>query len=104
MKTIFLGLVLSVSVCFANADTKLFQVEGMTCGSCVKAIKSKLCSSPEIKTCEVEVGKVQLTYNEGQTLSDQSVIEKIKSAGFKASLSTAVDGLEKKDEVQKKSK
>lgn len=68
----------------AFAQTKKFAVEGMTCEGCVQAIKAKLCKSPEIQTCDVKVGSVELTFKPGNTLGDQAVIEKIKSAGYNA--------------------
>lgn len=70
------------------AETKKFSVEGMTCEGCVSAIKAQLCKSPEIKTCNVEIGSVSLEYKDGVNLSDEAVIQKIKAVGYKAQVAT----------------
>jgi copper chaperone len=79
LKGIFAGLLIFSSV--ALADTKSYNVTGMTCESCVKSVKSKVCGLKDVEKCEVEVGKVTLT-SKG-TLNDKTVSEAIAAAGFK---------------------
>lgn len=70
-----LSLFLTVFSAVASAETAEFKISGMTCGSCVKVIKGKVCGSPELSSCEVKVGSMVLKSKEGQTLD----IEKFKS-------------------------
>lgn len=62
----------------AFAESKTYNVGGMTCGSCVKAVKAQVCKLPGIETCEVEVGKVTVT---GQ-VDEKAVTAGIQKAGF----------------------
>tara|TARA_B110001454_G_scaffold219194_1_gene251251 strand:+ start:3302 stop:3631 length:330 start_codon:yes stop_codon:yes gene_type:complete len=59
----------------AMADTYQYTIEGMSCSGCKNMIKSAVCGLPGIKTCEVEIGSMKLTAEEGKTL-DQAAITK----------------------------
>lgn len=62
-----------------HAETKTYPIQGMTCQSCVKAIKAKVCSLPHITHCDVEIGKVTLTTD--KTLSDVDVAKAVEASG-----------------------
>jgi copper chaperone CopZ len=82
-------VLLSVFSFFTMAETFEYKVEGMTCSSCQKTVKSAVCKVPGIKTCDVQVGTMKLTSEEGKTL-DQ------------AAISTALDDVNKKKKTQYK--
>lgn len=78
------------------ADTGTFKIDGMTCGSCVKAIKAKVCNMEGVATCEVKVGEMKIETKEGTKLD----LEKIKELVGKAGEYTITDS--KITESQKK--
>lgn len=55
------------------ADTYEYQIEGMTCGSCKNMVKSAVCAVPGVKTCDVQVGSMKLSAEEGQTLNQTAI-------------------------------
>ncbi|WP_413288219.1 heavy-metal-associated domain-containing protein [Bdellovibrio sp. HCB337] len=63
------------------AETTTYDVTGMTCNSCVKAIKAQVCKMDGIEKCEVSLGKIMLSTKEGITLNEQSVKEAVGRAG-----------------------
>lgn len=63
---------------FASAETKTYQIDGMTCGSCVKAIKAKVCPIAGIQSCKVSVGQMTLTSDK---LDDTAIQNAVASAG-----------------------
>lgn len=56
------------------------KVGGMSCGNCVKHVKSALAAVPGIAESQVEVGKVVVTLAEGTTA--QAVKEAIEEEGY----------------------
>lgn len=64
----------------AQAETKTYSVEGMTCGNCVKKVKAQVCKIPGVTDCKVDVGQVSLTSDK---LDDAEVTKAITAAGFK---------------------
>ncbi|MFN7683948.1 MAG: heavy-metal-associated domain-containing protein [Oligoflexia bacterium] len=60
-------------------------VSGMTCGSCARAITRAFLKNPAVKDVQVDVksGKVQLTFNEKQSMNEAQIRETVKGAGFK---------------------
>lgn len=65
---------------FAQAPV-IYKVEGMTCGNCVKAIKSQVCKLADIAQCEVSVGEVKLTPKPGQTIDQAQIQAAMSKAG-----------------------
>lgn len=71
------------------ADTTTYEVSGMTCNSCVKAIKAQVCKIDGLEKCEVSVGKLVLSTKNGITVSEQTVKDAVERAGdYKVSGST----------------
>lgn len=66
---------------FAMAGPSTYKVSGMTCGSCVKAVKAKVCKLEGVEKCEVTIGKVILTAKPGVTLDDKMVSAAVEKAG-----------------------
>ncbi|MBX3007354.1 MAG: cation transporter [Melioribacteraceae bacterium] len=62
-------------------NSKLFNVLGMSCNHCVIAIKKEL-SKLELESVEVEIGKVQVVFDESK-ISEIKIIETIEEAGYK---------------------
>lgn len=56
------------------ADTYEYEIKGMHCGACKKAISSTVCKLPGIKNCEINIGSMTLTAEDGKTL-DQTAIK-----------------------------
>jgi copper chaperone CopZ len=72
MKILISTMILSL---VALADTYQYEMSGMHCGACKKAVSSTVCKIPGVKTCDVSVGSMTLTSEEGQKL-DQAAIKK----------------------------
>jgi mercuric ion binding protein len=66
---------------FAFAEASTYTVSGMTCKTCVKAVKAKVCKIEGVEKCEVSIGKVVLTPKAGATLKDLEVSQAIEKAG-----------------------
>jgi copper chaperone CopZ len=80
MKKIILPLLLLISTA-SLAEEKVFNVQGMSCGSCVKSVKSKVCAMDGLTKCEISVGKVALATKEGVALDAKKVAELVAAAG-----------------------
>lgn len=67
----------------ASAETGTFQIEGMTCGSCVKAIKASVCEKikADVETCDVKVGSMTVTTKAGQALDAKKVQDLVNGTG-----------------------
>ncbi|MCX7977622.1 MAG: heavy-metal-associated domain-containing protein, partial [Bdellovibrionaceae bacterium] len=59
-----------------------YKIEGMTCGSCVRAVKKSVCKLPGINKCEVEVGSLTLDFTPGQGPSEADIEKAVKAAGY----------------------
>jgi copper chaperone len=78
-KTITLGLMTSLLLILsAQADTRTYEINGMTCGSCEKSVKKQVCSLPGVTDCQVEVGKIVL---KGESIDDTAVKAAVSKAG-----------------------
>lgn len=71
MKLALSLLILSLT---SFADTYEYEIKGMHCGACKKAISSTVCKLPGIKTCDINIGSMTLTAEQGKTL-DQAAIK-----------------------------
>jgi len=60
-----------------------FPVQGMSCGSCVRNIKTALKSNPRVRTVEVNLtaGEVMISYNP-QTIDPLAISEAIRKSGY----------------------
>lgn len=72
---------LVVAPLFAFAETATYDVSGMTCNSCVKAIKAQVCKMDGVEKCDVSIGKIVLSTKEGVSLDEQKVKEAVSRAG-----------------------
>jgi copper chaperone len=59
------------------------EVQGMSCGGCVVAVRNVLSRLPGVGNVEVEVGRVTLELDEAQA-TEQRIREAITRAGFEA--------------------
>lgn len=80
MKLVISLFLLSFS-CFA--DTFQYEVKGMHCGACKKAISSTVCKLPGIKTCDISIGSMTLTSEEGTTLDQTAIKNAVDEAAKK---------------------
>lgn len=70
-----------------SAVTKVFQIKGMTCASCVYKLEKALNAHPEIILCRVALALEQATieYMDQYTTSDR-ICQMVSAAGFTANL------------------
>jgi copper chaperone len=61
--------------------TKVLNIEGMSCGHCVMAVRKELSKHPGIFVEEVEVGKAVVKFDESK-VSDADVKQAVESAGY----------------------
>jgi copper chaperone CopZ len=80
-----IGLVLASGLVFAKEVTAEIKVQGMTCGSCVVAVKKALTDTKGVKTAEVSLEKSLATvvYEDSQ-VTEKQLTEAINKSGFKA--------------------
>ena len=57
------------------AETYKYKLDGMTCAACKNMVKLAICPIPGIKSCDIQVGSMKLSSEEGKEL-DQSAINK----------------------------
>ncbi len=57
------------------------QVGGMSCGGCVTAVRNVLGRQPGISALQVEVGKVDLDYDEA-AIDPERIAQTIRKAGY----------------------
>ncbi len=79
VKTLVAGILFFASAAFAEPTT--YDVEGMHCGSCVKAIKARVCKMDGLESCDVTMGKVVVTPKSGVTISQDQIQAAISKAG-----------------------
>lgn len=75
---IFATLLLSQAVL---AETITYDVKGMHCGSCAKAIKAEVCKMDGLEKCDVTIGKVVISPKTGVTISQDQIQAAISKAG-----------------------
>lgn len=87
MKTI-LVLITLATASLALADTVSYQVKGMHCGACQKAIEAKVCKMEGVQSCKVELtnpkkkmGQITLTTAQGKPVDAVEVEKMVSSAG-----------------------
>ncbi|MGZ3772696.1 MAG: heavy-metal-associated domain-containing protein [Pseudobdellovibrionaceae bacterium] len=65
----------------ALAETITYNVEGMHCGSCAKAIKAQVCKMDGLEKCDVTMGKVIISPKTGVTISQEQIQTEVSKAG-----------------------
>lgn len=65
----------------ALAETITYDVEGMHCGSCAKAIQAQVCKMDGLDKCDVTVGKVVISPKKGINISQDQIQAAISKAG-----------------------
>nr|BFD59067.1 hypothetical protein CKG001_11740 [Bdellovibrio sp. CKG001] len=65
----------------ALAETITYNVEGMHCGSCARAIKAQVCTMEGLEKCDVTVGKVVISPKAGVSISQDQIQAAISKAG-----------------------
>jgi copper chaperone CopZ len=80
-----IALVLASGLVFAKEVTAEIKVQGMTCGSCVVAVKKALTDTKGVKTADVSIekGLATVVYEESQ-VAEKQLIEAVNKSGFKA--------------------
>jgi copper chaperone CopZ len=63
------------------AESTTYNVEGMHCGSCVKAIKAQVCKMDGLESCDVSLGKVIVAPKAGVTITQDQIQAAISKAG-----------------------
>ncbi len=73
---------------FGKKTVVEFNVEGMTCGHCVKHVTEALEKAPGVKKAEVSLDdkKAIVTLKKEGAVSNEAMIESIKEAGYKATV------------------
>ena len=73
---------------FGKKSVIKFNVEGMTCGHCVKHVTEALEKAPGIKKAVVTLDdkKAVVTLKKEGAVSNEAMIETIKEAGYKATV------------------
>jgi copper chaperone len=80
-----IGLVLASGLVFAKEVTTEIKVQGMTCGSCVVAVKKALTDTKGVQTADVslEKGLASVVYEDSQ-VTEKQLREAINKSGFAA--------------------
>lgn len=65
----------------ALAETITYNVEGMHCGSCAKAIKAQVCKMEGLESCDVTLGKVVISPKTGVAISQDQIQSAVSKAG-----------------------
>lgn len=78
-------LTMASGLVFANEVTAQVKVQGMTCGSCVVAVKKALMGTKGVKSADVSLaqGLATIVYDDTQ-VTEKQVTEAINKSGFKA--------------------
>ena len=60
---------------------KEFNVEGMSCGHCVMAVKKELVKLNKVKIDDVQIGRVKVTYDQNE-VDEVIIVKAIEDAGY----------------------
>lgn len=68
-------------------ETRVINVEGMTCGGCVKSVDSAVSQLQGVQSVDVDLegNKASVTYD-ASTVTVEAIVEAIEDAGFDASV------------------
>lgn len=62
------------------------QIQGMTCGHCVEAVRRALATLPGVEVQSVKVGQADISFDQS-VASPALLTEAVRNAGYSASLS-----------------
>ena len=62
--------------------TKNYQIEGMTCEHCVKAVEAEVNEVPGTQGVDVDLASGRMTVH-GEDFSDDAIVEAVIEAGYK---------------------
>jgi len=70
-----------------TTETRVINVEGMTCGGCVKSVDSAVSQLQGVQSVDVDLegNKASVTYD-ASTVTVEAIVEAIEDAGFDASV------------------
>jgi len=68
----------------ADSKTTVFQVQGMTCGSCVMAIKAELAKKPGMIAMEADLERGLVRVEHAPPLNGESIAQSISRLGYPA--------------------
>jgi copper ion binding protein len=63
-------------------DTSAYQVEGMTCGHCVRAVESEVAAVANVTAVEVELETGRVTVTSEGPVDEQAVRAAVAEAGY----------------------
>lgn len=68
-------------------ETRVINVEGMTCGGCVKSVDNAVSQLQGVQSVDVDLegNKASVTYD-ASTVAVEAIVEAIEDAGFDASV------------------
>ena len=68
-------------------ETRVINVEGMTCGGCVKSVDRAVSQLQGVQSVDVDLegNKASVTYD-ASTVAVEAIVEAIEDAGFDASV------------------
>lgn len=61
--------------------TETFQIEGMSCGHCVRAVQQALEETDSVTVKQVEIGTATVAYDP-ERMSHDRLVEAIEDAGY----------------------
>ncbi len=64
-----------------SQETVVFKVSHITCSSCLKSIREKLCTLEGLSQCKVKFGEVRLTSKNKELLRKENVQKYLDQAG-----------------------
>jgi copper chaperone len=59
---------------------KTFEIEGMSCGHCVKAVQKSL-SKLDLQKANVKIGSAEVEFDE-KMIDENKIVEAIKESGY----------------------
>lgn len=84
MQRLIIIILVSLISVLAEANEIRVVVRGMVCGFCVQGIDKKISSNPFVKKVDVDLDNqlVTIQLKEGASLSDETIGELVRDAGF----------------------
>jgi copper chaperone len=61
--------------------TKIINIDGMSCGHCVMAVRKELSKIPEVFVEEVQIGKAVVKYDDTK-IKDEVITGAVEEAGY----------------------
>ena len=61
--------------------TEKLEIEGMTCGGCMRQVRSALVGMPGVEIEDMSIGSAEIAYDPSKT-TRESIIETIRDQGY----------------------